>query len=52
MTNKSQVVMVAKEKRNLLSIIGLNKGEKLKQLASYCTKFLKDSFPRNGVEGI
>jgi hypothetical protein len=44
--------MVAKEKGNLLTIIGLNKGEKLKQLASYCTKLLKYSFPWNGVEGI
>jgi hypothetical protein len=41
---------MAKEKGNLLRIKELNKAEKLKQLASYCTKLLEDSFLENGVK--
>jgi hypothetical protein len=41
-----------KEKGNLLCIKGLNKGEKLRQLAFCRLKFLKDSYLGNGVEGI
>jgi hypothetical protein len=44
-------VMVEKE-RNLLGLKNLNKKEKLKQLATYHTKFLENGYPRNGVEGI
>ncbi len=43
---------MAREKGNLLSIKGLNKGEKLRQLVSYRMKFLKDGSFRNDVEGI
>jgi hypothetical protein len=44
--------MVAKENGNLLGIKQLNKGEKFKQLTSFCAKFLKDGSPRNGIEDI
>jgi hypothetical protein len=42
--------MVAKKKGNMLGIKGLNKKEKIRQLASYYAKFLKHGFLRDGVE--
>jgi len=44
--------MVVKEKGNLLGIRGPNKREKLKQLTSCDEKFLKDGYPKDGVENI
>jgi hypothetical protein len=44
--------MVVKENGNLLGIKQLNKGEKFKQLISYCVKFLKEGSPRDGIEDI
>ncbi len=41
---------MAKKKGNILGIKGLNKKEKLRQLASYYAKFLNNVFARDGVE--
>ncbi len=48
----SQRGVVVEEKGNLLSIKGLNKKEKVIQLASYCVKMLEDGYLGNGVESI
>jgi len=42
--------MVVKEKRNLLSIKGPNKREKLRQMTSYHAEFLKDGSLKDGVK--
>jgi hypothetical protein len=44
--------MVIEEKRNLLGIKGISKGEKLRQLTSYHMKLLKDGSLGYGVKGI
>jgi hypothetical protein len=44
--------VVTKKKGNLLSINGLNKGKKLKQVTPWYTKLLKYGSSINGVENI
>jgi hypothetical protein len=44
--------VVTKKKGNLLSINGLNKGKKLKQVTPWHEKLLKDGSSRNGDEVI
>jgi hypothetical protein len=44
--------MVVEEKGNQLGIKGLHKKKKLKQFSSCYTKFFKDKFIGDGVEGI
>jgi hypothetical protein len=41
---------VVEKKGNVLTIKGLNKKKKLRQLASYYAKFLKNDSSRDGVE--
>jgi len=44
--------MMTKEQRSLKGIKGINKWEKLKQLASHYSKFLEHGFKQNDVENI
>jgi hypothetical protein len=44
--------MVVKKKANMLGKKGLNKKKKLKQLAFYHAKFIKDGSLKDGVESI
>jgi hypothetical protein len=42
--------MMTKEQNNLKAIKIMNKKEKLRQLASYCSKLLKNGLMQDGVE--
>jgi hypothetical protein len=44
--------MVVEKEGNMLGKKGPNKKKKLKQLASYHAKFIKDGFSKDGVENI
>ncbi len=43
---------MTKEQRKLKGIKGINKREKIKQIASYCLKLLKNGLTQVGVEVI
>jgi len=45
-----KIVVIKKKKRNLLSINGLNKGKKLKQVTLWHIKFLKDGSLKNDMK--
>jgi hypothetical protein len=44
--------MMIEEQRNLKTIKGMNKREKLEQLASLCLKFLENKLMQDGVENV
>jgi hypothetical protein len=44
--------MVVIKKGNMLGKKGLNKRKKLRQLASYHAKFIKDGSSKDGIESI